>query len=241
MSASDYFQIAGISKDYMMSLWPTTYDAFFKSMMDEFALRRNAAYWVEKSPEHTVQASHLAEVYPEARFIAIIRNVRDVISSSLAYTPDQPVRERLGRRMFIVKAVMLWAYYKKLIRELKRAFPGRTCLIRYEQFRENKEIVLEKICSFLGVEFEPQMTNLTYAPNTSFDQKDARKRVMKAREEALVQMLSMVGETVPLAIYRYLHSLSNRSPKNDNLPDWFFRISDSRDSANSGKRMIPHS
>jgi hypothetical protein len=238
MSASDYYQIAGISKEYMMSLWPTTYDVFFKSVMDEFSLRKNSTYWVEKSPEHTVQAFRLAEVYPKARFIAIIRNVQDVISSSLAYTPDHPVRKRHGRSLFIVKVVVLWAFYKKLIEELKRAFPDRTYLIRYEQFRKNKEAVLDQICSFLGVKFESQMTNLTYAPNTSFDHKSDRKRAVKGREEVLVRMLSMVCETVPLAIYRFVHSISNRFQKNDNLPDWFFRISDSLDPANSGERVI---
>ncbi len=51
--------------------------------MDSYAERENANYWLEKTPAHSLYLEELSEHFPEAKFIAIKRNIIDTIKSTI--------------------------------------------------------------------------------------------------------------------------------------------------------------
>jgi hypothetical protein len=227
MSESDYFRIAGISKEYMLSLWPTTYADFFEEVMDEFASRRGTQFWLEKSPGHTKEALRLAAVYPNARFIAIVRNVEDVVASSLSLENWQSAgQSSTGKIKALAKVALGWIYYLKCIRQMERRFSDRTLVIQYEHFRQDKRKVLEAVCSFLGVQYERGMVKSPYAHNTSFDDQKKRSRSLTEGEKRLLQWVTTVFDCIPYRVYRALDVCSECIRGKPSLPDWFFKISD---------------
>jgi hypothetical protein len=42
VAASDYFRLAGATREFLYSLWPTSYEGVFRAVMDRFAAQRGA-------------------------------------------------------------------------------------------------------------------------------------------------------------------------------------------------------
>jgi Sulfotransferase family len=113
-----------------------------------YAARFNKSLWGDKTPLYGRHAYAIARLLPEARFIHVIRDGRDVALSlrSMWFAPSQRV-DALAR---------YWA------RELQRARRQGQSLkyyreIRYEALIQNPEQVLRDICQFLELEFDPRM------------------------------------------------------------------------------------
>jgi len=227
MSESDYFRIAGISKEYMLSLWPTTYTDFFEEVMDEFASQRGVQFWLEKSPGHTKEALRLAARYPNARFVAVVRNVEEVVASSLSLKSWKSARRSRAERLkALVKVILGWVYYLKSIRQMERLFSDRTHVIQYEHFRQYKQQVLEAVCSFLGIQYEKAMMKSPYAHNTSFGDQKKRNGSLTEGERRLVRWIATTLESTPYGVYRALDACGEHIRGKPDLPDWFLKISD---------------
>jgi hypothetical protein len=228
MSASDYFRLSGIEKEYMLSLWPTTYVGFFKSMMDEFARRQESPIWLEKSPAHTKNALWLAEQYPSARFIGIVRNITDVVASSLFHNggKEKPEPKGLERLVQITRVIYGWVYYNKSIYALRRRYPSRTLVLKYEKFNQERSNVLKEACSHLKISFEKDICSLPYSRNTSFSGGRTREKSITETERRYIHRLAAVFRRFPYRVYWLLDTLSDRLGRKPDLPSWFFRISD---------------
>jgi hypothetical protein len=237
--ASDYFRLTEIEKEYMLSLWPTTYVGFFESVMDEYARRQNSRYWLEKSPSHTKKALWLAEEYPEARFVAIIRDIADVVASSLSHNGGGDEEEPGGvkRLAIISRVVLVWVYYKKLIYELQNQYPSRTTIVAYQNFREKKASVLKDICTFLKIDPEEDIYTLPYSRNSSFSDGKTRDKAITETERAYSRQLAAVLNKVPYEGYRLLYFLYEQFREQRDLPTWFFRILDKKEKKGHRQRM----
>jgi len=237
MCASDYFRLMEIEKEYMLSLWPTTYAGFFESIMEEYAYRQNSGYWLEKSPSHTKKALWLAEEYPEARFVAIIRDVTDVIASSLFHHDEGDVAEPEGVERFaaIIRVVLGWVYYNKSIYAVRRRYPSRTIVVRYKDFQEKKVSTLKSICDFLKVNFEKNICSLTYSRNSSFSNGKTREKAITETEKSYSRQLAEVLSKAPYKGYRLMYFLYEQYRGQPDLPDWFFRLSDQKVEIRKGK------
>jgi hypothetical protein len=121
-----------------------------------YAARFNKSLWGDKTPLYGRHACAIARLLPEARFIHVIRDGRDVALSlrTMWFTPSQRV-DALAR---------YWA------RELQRARRQGHSLnyykeIRFEALIQYPEQVLRDICQFLELEFDPRM--LSYHENAA--------------------------------------------------------------------------
>jgi hypothetical protein len=238
MSASDYFRLTEIGKEYMLSLWPTTYAGFFGAVMREHARRQKSRFWIEKSPSHTKKALSLAKEYPEARFVAIIRDVSDVVASSLSHHDgrEEPDPEGAERLLMVVRILLGWVYYNKSIYALKEYYPCRTKVIKFEKFVGDKEEVLRGVCNFLGVEFRSGMCTLPYSRNSSFSNKKKREKAMSEVEKRYTRQLASILTKVPYGGYNALNYLYDRLRTKPDLPKWFFRLSDQESGVSATSR-----
>jgi hypothetical protein len=98
------------------------------------------------------------EIFPQARFIHILRDARDCAKSAVAAGFAGNVYHGLEPWM---DSELSWD------RLLPRLTPDQYLEVRYEELVTEPERVLTRICGFLGLAYEPQMLDLsgtTYAP-----------------------------------------------------------------------------
>lgn len=106
--------------------------------------------WVDHTPWNLKYACRLFELFPEARMIHILRDGRAVASSIMKL--DWGPNEIYGAAHKWVEEV---AY--GLAAE---AFWGgkRVTQVRYEDLVQEPEVILKRLCAFLTIDYQPQMT-----------------------------------------------------------------------------------
>jgi hypothetical protein len=102
--------------------------------------------WGDKSPGYIAHLDLIERHFPGARVVHIVRDVRDYCLS---------IHKAWGKDM--LRAAQRWVDCIDAIaqREL--------LLVRYEDLLEAPEAELSRICSWLGLDFEPAMTELDHS------------------------------------------------------------------------------
>jgi hypothetical protein len=114
----------------------------------------------EKTPQHWKSIDRIGELFPEACFIHLIRDPRDVVASLLEM-------DWWGNRS-ARKAAKYWrnAVDTALLQE--RRCHGRHLIVRYEDLIDRPEGVLREVCIFLGVPFRHEMLDHRASARRSF-------------------------------------------------------------------------
>lgn len=217
ISQSDYFRLMEVSFKEIVELYPSTYTEVFRTVMDRFAERQGASYWIEKSPMHTSRVRKIGQYYPDARFLGILRSPVD---AAFSWLKRQEGGGRVGRLTGLGRFTLNKSIVDAHMQEMKNEWPERVCVVRYEDLVEDRNDVIETVCAFLGL---PMMeVEAQYAPNTSYEK--GRERDRPAYERRFVKWLYRCGRLlVPAQGTRKLkHVLQERRTA---LPDWFFKRS----------------
>jgi hypothetical protein len=139
---ADSDALIGISSYEDLILW-------FVRKYAEKEGRPHAAYWVDHSPTNIKHAKTLLELFPKSKFIHIIRDGRAVAASImlLDWGPNT-----------IDKTAYSWksrvSHYLSAESSLKN---DQMLRVRYEDLIRSPETTLRDICSFLDIEYQPQM------------------------------------------------------------------------------------
>ena len=117
-----------------------TIDAVFM----HFAAAKGKRRWGEKSPMNVLHMTRLAEVFPDARFIHIIRDGRDAAQSferRFGFVPEETVYR--------------WREVLQVGQQQGRALgAGRYMEVRYEDLTAEPASWMRAICEFLGLPFD---------------------------------------------------------------------------------------
>jgi hypothetical protein len=113
-----------------------------------YAKRFGKARWGDKTPQYVSAMTEVASVLPEARFVHLIRDGREVARSvmDLSWGPSDAA-----------SAARLWAEVISTGRVQAKALPGRYLEARYERLVADPEQVLQEICEFIELRFDPAM------------------------------------------------------------------------------------
>jgi hypothetical protein len=107
---------------------------------------------VAKTPSNVLIWQQIAECWPDAKFIFLLRHpVASIASLNASWDPAWHPEETGALDESIAKALR----YMNSLEEARRALPGHT--IRYEDLTAEPEYIVRRLCRFLGVEFEPTM------------------------------------------------------------------------------------
>lgn len=109
-----------------------------------FAARDGKLRWCEKSPQYAQHMLKLAALYPEARFVHVIRDGRDCASSF----------HRRWRRSPEL-TVTRWKLLLRAARIQGTALGDRYLEVRYEDLTSAPEFWMQYICAFIDLPFEP--------------------------------------------------------------------------------------
>jgi hypothetical protein len=107
---------------------------------------------VAKTPSNVLIWERIAECWPDARFIFLLRHPASSVASlqaawSKAWRPEDSgsLEESMSRAL----------RYMNRLEEARRALSGKT--VRYEDLTAEPETIVRQLCKFLGLPFEPAM------------------------------------------------------------------------------------
>jgi|GEM_PF-1546887 len=225
-SNSDYFILSNLDKNYFYKNRPNSYDEFFKMMMDKYAEEQKTEFWLEKTPAHTMYFNELLTIFPTAKFIIVKRNIIDSIKSDIRlryFNEDMQRKTKLSKIIFIIfLAFRYYLYYSNISSQRKK----ENCLfIEYENVKKNRVEATKKICDFIGIDFEQQLLEDEYQPNTKFTSEKERFKVLTNEEVTFIKILDQLFKYFPnkllcsfLPLYKKLYRERNE------IPDWFYSI-----------------
>lgn len=126
-----------------------SYASAVSAVYEAYAVSRGKSRWGDKTPRYVTNIPQLARLFPEARFIHLIRDGRDV-ALSYADVPFGPKN--------VAKAAELWANRVATgIRDGRVLERGRYLEIRYVDLTQDNEGELRDICAFVGAAFSAAM------------------------------------------------------------------------------------
>jgi Sulfotransferase family len=117
-----------------------------------YAQERQAKIWGEKTPGHALWLPQIRNLFPRARVLFIVRDPRDVLVS-------YDDRWNHGRRDsdYVISSAALLKYFLGYLLRSPGFAPEQIRLVKYESLVAGPSEVLEQVCQFLGVEFQPSM------------------------------------------------------------------------------------
>jgi hypothetical protein len=114
-----------------------------------YAHSRGKVRWGDKTPGYAEQVDLLSRLFPEARFVHLIRDGRDVALSMMDLG-------RLHRRAATV--AFFWRRRIGVAKSKGQLLGSRRYLeLRYESLVEDPERELKRLCGFLDLSFAPEM------------------------------------------------------------------------------------
>jgi hypothetical protein len=114
-----------------------------------YAESRGKPRWGEKTPGYVRSMDSIAAVLPEARFIHLIRDGRDVALSRRA--------RGMGADKPMAKTANLWRRRIEDARKQAKGLEGRYLELRYEDLVADPEPELRRICELIELDFDPAM------------------------------------------------------------------------------------
>lgn len=143
----------------------------FEALYGAFARQHNKTRWADKTPSFFRMVPTLAFIFPEAKFIHLIRDGRDVYLS----------QKKMGTHAYTVgSAALEWKVKVRIAqRDLRVYAPGRWIEIRYEDLLTAPETVMPKLCQFVELSWLPEMLNF-WRTSEQFIGKHHSKSIFKS-------------------------------------------------------------
>ena len=144
---------------------------FLRIFMENVARHQGAERWAEKTPQHVFFMQEIKRTIPDAQFIHIIRDGRDVAISLAHQQAIRPFPWDRGRSLLVAGLYWQWSvsYGSKVGRRLGADYLE----VHYEELINQPQQTLDKIGAFIGQElnYEQILRNgvgEVRRPNTSF-------------------------------------------------------------------------
>lgn len=135
---------------HLKAVGPGSYADAVRAVFELFAARQRKRLYGDKTPGYVNHLDLLGGLFPEAKFVHILRDGRDVALSYL----DRP---EWGPRT-VAEAAFYWRTRVQRGRVSgARLGPARYLEARYEALVDDPERTVSEVCAFLGLDFTPAM------------------------------------------------------------------------------------
>lgn len=122
---------------------------------------KSAKIIADKNNYYVNHYQDLHKIWPDAKYILVVRDGRDVACSYLnieTLVTNSPYKPKLSTDIKTIAKE--WSNNNKNLLDFSESLPeSQFMTVRYEDFVNDSELYLTKVCAFLGVEFEPEMLN----------------------------------------------------------------------------------
>ena len=124
---------------------------------EAYAGKHGKQRWGDKTPHYVHHVDHLLAIWPDARFVVLVRDGRDV-ALSLRRMPFGPNNAWA--------AAQWWARGIRAGRTAQRRHPEQVLTVRYEDLVADPVTHVSAICAFLDLRYSPAMLELERADRT---------------------------------------------------------------------------
>ncbi len=130
-----------------------TMPAIITGLFEKNAAGEGKARWGDKTPYYVLHMVKLKQIFPDAQFVHLVRDGRDVALSLFGRRHDF----RVYNTYFAAK---YWQQYVEIGREQGRQLSPESYLeLRYEDLIVDQKATLQKMYDFLGEEFTDELLN----------------------------------------------------------------------------------
>lgn len=136
----------------------STYEGMFFTVISCLAKKNDKEIWVEKTPEHIFYVDKIVKEAPNALFVWLVRDPRDVISSIKILDKHGVWRIRYNP----LYSFLSYKLFNRAGVAVKVRHSSKIIRIRYEDLVEEPERTIRKVCGFLGLKFEYTMLNVSH-------------------------------------------------------------------------------
>ncbi len=110
-----------------------------------------ASVVMDKSLDSIHYAHDLMELFPEMRFLNVVRDPRAQVAS---------MNRAIIHEFDTTLNALAWVKAHDAGHALAKRHPERVLTIRYEDFLSDQEAILRRVCQFIGIEFMPAMLDI---------------------------------------------------------------------------------
>ncbi len=221
---TEFVRETGVDIDFLYTLnpRPLSFVSLFQLVMQEYAQRSDARYWLQKC-----DAERALEVIPQLSRPKVVTIRRDTVSVL------QSLRH-MGRNrdlsFSLLKSTPGIARMAKLVREVENRFGG--IAVRYEDLKADPQTSIKAVCDYLELDYSASLLEIPYPRNTSFQ--DARPTPLSPGYARLLQFADGCSKLLPIwFLDRVLQVKTDRRPSRTFVSGTFGdlknRLSDSRD------------
>ncbi|MEI6435047.1 MAG: sulfotransferase [Bacteroidota bacterium] len=125
----------------------------------------------DKNPVYSIYTERFLRIFPEARFICIVRDYRD------NYVSMRKLADLKLEAPILTLQVYRWRYVAKLFLKCKAKYPDRFFIVRYEDLITKQDEMLPELCKFINIPFNPSV----------FEFYKKREETMKTYSNPLVE------------------------------------------------------
>jgi len=154
----DYASELGIEKEELQNMLASSISLFTQHFYKELCKKTNKKLAVLKHPWLNPHAPKLAQIFPEAKFIILLRHPYDVIASCI----DFRTYDASASSMFpanLNKLIHLYLKHMKTLLNFQRVCgKDRILFVRFEDFLKSPRTFLQEIFTFLGVKSQDSFT-----------------------------------------------------------------------------------
>ena len=130
-----------------------TMESIFSGLFEKNAIGEGKTRWGDKTPYYVLHMRMLLERFPDAQFIHLIRDGRDVAMSLLNRKHDFCVYNYFF-------AAKYWEIYVELGRECGQTLGEKTYHeVYYEDLLNNPETTMKGVCNFLGESYSSSLVD----------------------------------------------------------------------------------
>jgi hypothetical protein len=164
---------------------------FVEGLFRPASERVSAARWCEKTPRNVLFMERLYQLFPDMRFIHIVRDGRDVVASMMrrgfwpvAAGHEFPTLAAYQGDITPRLAAGYWAEVLALAETFTTRIPPSSYFeLRLEDLVSRPDSLLQELCEFLGEDFDPKMLEHDLSRHHSGHWKQA----LSARDVAVIQ------------------------------------------------------
>ena len=178
VSGSSYFthRLEEHGRLISADLWRSQCRDFTPQAVFEALIRHDAAVppgtiWGDKSPGYLSHLPLLKAAFPKARFVHIIRDVRDYCLS---------MNHAFGKST--IRAAQRWRDGISSARQEAHAFKNDYVEVLYEDLLNDPKHHLQLLCNFVGIDFEPGMLRLS-RPTENIGAAKGQQQIVRTNTE----------------------------------------------------------
>ena len=189
---------------------------FLQSIMKAMAVRQGVTRWADTTPDHLLYLSEIKRQIPDALFIHIIRDGRDVALSYAQQGWSHPLPWDKGEELSV--AALYWQWSVQRGRESGSKLAGDYLEIRFEDLVGSPQKSLPRIGAFIdhvldAERIQSAAIGSVSKPNTSFKtdsgQFDPLERWKKQlNPEQLLQLELLIGDSLHELDYPLANEIS---------------------------------